>query len=89
VLDGDDVDAMLGVVDAVDHAVVAASSAVQPFEVELQRFADAWRVGGKRAVDELDDGGRDLLGQPVERALCRRRPGDLNVARALIDRRSA
>jgi hypothetical protein len=35
---------------------------VQPFQTQLQRLADPARIGGERAVDELDGGGRNLLG---------------------------
>jgi hypothetical protein len=54
VLDGDDLDAVVGVVDAVDGAVVAAPGAVQAGQPELQGLADPVRVGRERAVGELD-----------------------------------
>jgi len=47
VLDGHDVDAAALVVDAVDHPLVAPAGAVQPVEPELERPADAVRVGGQ------------------------------------------
>jgi hypothetical protein len=48
VLDGQDVNAAVLVVDAVDHPVVAAPGAVQPVEPELERLADSVRAGGQR-----------------------------------------
>ena len=64
VFDGQDGDQMALVVDAVDHAVVAAPGAVQPGEAELERLADPVGIGGQGAVQEFRRCRRGLLGQP-------------------------
>src|SRR5215472_17317942 len=66
-LDGHDVDPVVLVVDAVDHPVVAAAGTLQPRQPELQRLADAPRIGGQGSIDELHSGGSDLLRQPGQR----------------------
>jgi len=45
VFDGQDSDQVALVVDAVDHAVVAAPGAMQPGEAELERLADPVGIG--------------------------------------------
>jgi len=70
VFDGQDGDQVELVVDAVDHAVVAAPGAVQPGQAELERLADPVRIGGQGAVQELHRCGRDLLGQPGQLVFC-------------------
>jgi hypothetical protein len=47
VFEGDDLDAVVAVVDAVDDPVVAAAGAVQSGQVELEGFADSPGVGGQ------------------------------------------
>jgi len=66
VLDGHDVDSP-AVVDAVDHPVVAAAGAVQPFQPELEGLANPVRVDRQRPEQELRDRGGDLLRQPGPR----------------------
>ena len=63
VFDGNNLDAMVVHVDAVDHAVVASSGNVQACELQVQMFTDAMRVGRQRAVEELDDRRGDFLRQ--------------------------
>ena len=67
VLDGYNVDTAVLAVDAADHPVVAAASAVQPVQPELERFARPVRISGKGAMQELDRSGSGLLGQQGHR----------------------
>ena len=46
VLDGYHGDQVPLVINTVDHAIIAAASAMKPFKTELQRLADAVRAGG-------------------------------------------
>ncbi len=55
-VDSDDDDGVVGVVDAEQDAVVAASGAVEAGEVVAQRFAEPVRVLGEGSGDEFDDG---------------------------------
>ena len=62
-LDCDDSHAL---VDPVEDPVVTTPSAVQPFEVEAQGFADALRVAGEWTVDELNGRRGHLFGQSLQ-----------------------
>lgn len=55
VVNSDDNDGVVGVVDAEQDAVVAASGAVEAGEVVAQRLAEPVRVTSKRSGNEFDD----------------------------------
>jgi hypothetical protein len=62
VLDRDDRDAARGVIDLVDDPKVTPSGAVLASELESKTMTHSRRVLGKGTVNELDAGGRRLLG---------------------------
>lgn len=68
-IDECDGDAMFCLVDAVEDAEVAAARAVQTGQFEVQCATHPLGVVCQASIDELDDGGGDLLGQPREVAL--------------------
>src|SRR5450755_4956152 len=82
VLDGDDVDPVVVVADAVDDAVVAAACAVESLKAELEWLADTVRAGGQGPVKELHCCSGDLLGQPGKCLAAGSGPGDGVVVRA-------
>ena len=55
VLDGNNLDPLTLIVDAVDHPVVATARAVQAFKPWLKRLASPTRVTGQGAIQELHD----------------------------------
>jgi hypothetical protein len=61
---GQDVNAAMPVVDAVDHPVVAAPGAVQPVEPELELLADPVGAGGRLKIGQPPPA--DVLPQPCQ-----------------------
>lgn len=60
--DADDGDPMMGIIDAVDHPVGAASGAVSILEWWTEPLAQALRVIEQRSNDELVRRKRDRFG---------------------------
>jgi hypothetical protein len=83
VFDGHKVDALVLVIDGVDQPVISAPRAVQSFEPEPKRLADAVRIRRQRPVAELNDRRRYLLRQPTQRAAGRRSQRDRILAHQL------
>jgi len=64
VVDGDDVEALLRFVDAVDDAKVAAPGAVQTGQLQSKWLADSMWILRHGAVGEFDDGVAHLIRWP-------------------------
>jgi hypothetical protein len=64
--DLDDGDRPGVLVDAVDHAVLAASRGMESHEFTGELLADSMRVLGQRSEYELKRGGRDGVGKSVQ-----------------------
>lgn len=65
--DRDHIDALVFVIDAVQHPVVAAPGAPDRVQSEFELPADAVWIRRQRAVQELDDRRTDLLGDLAQR----------------------
>src|ERR1017187_1210352 len=87
VLDGHKVDALVLVVDAVDHPVISAPGAMQSLEPELQRLADAVRIRRQRPVAELNHRRRYVLCPPP--AASSARPSRISASRSSLSRMSS
>lgn len=61
-----DGDRALEILDLVDHAKVAPSSTVQPFEFEPERFPDSLGILDQSAVNKLNASRCDLLRQSTK-----------------------
>jgi hypothetical protein len=74
VIDSVDRDDSFSFEDFVNDAIGAAPSGMESGEFALQEAANSVGVFDKRAEHELDDGDRDVFGEPVQLALGR--PGN-------------